>query len=92
MPSSEQSCLLDLLGVVVWQRCGKVLASRQTHHPLSSAGLTAACPFVQVTAICGRQLVVFIPCEMVAVSTNRIIQDENHNSLLISVWILLLNP
>lgn len=58
---------------------------RPTTHG-SSAGLAAACLlFVQVTAVCAKQLIVFIPCGMIAVSTKWIIRDENHNSLLVAL-------
>lgn len=33
MPPSEHSCLLDMLGVVFWERWSEVLASGHTHHP-----------------------------------------------------------
>lgn len=87
MPPSEHWCLLDLLGVVIWERDGARCwqADRPTTHG-SSAGLAAArLLFVQVTAVCGRWLIVFIPCGMIAVPANWIIQDENHSSLLVAV-------
>lgn len=50
----------------------------------SGAGLAAAChPFVQLSTFCARQLIEFILYGVIAVSTNWIIQDESHNSLLI---------
>lgn len=84
MPPSEHSCLLDLLGVV-WERRNEALTSGQTHHPQhlrwSGSRVSSFC----ATAMCARQLVVFIPCGMIAVSTNWIIRDENHTLLLTAV-------